>query len=481
MAYTEFYTQNGGNNIHAGSTTSNSAFYSSVHGDWTNATGVFTVKDGTNASVAGVAVGMFASVYIDGATEAVWIARISTVQNATNGTITVNTVGSGAKPANQTATATIKVGGAWLGPNGASGFPFTLASFGATKDSTAHVVRVNMKNDQTTSLSAGITFATGNTGGYTIQGYTTSVEDGGRATWDGTTNTGALIVDTVSGLTFADIIFQTSISSGATDLVITGARAVGFYRCVFTGSRQKGLSITGAASVVECEAYGNNTSNTASTGAFHSTGSATFLRCIAHDNTTDTVNGFACILAANSGPFTMIGCISETNGTSNGTGIGLIGTSTASVGQVVISNCDLYNNAGSGIVLVSNNPSPVLIENCNFIKNAGGGITNASGASAINRGFVYNCGYGAGTQANGADTLGNLTQSGTVTYASGATPWADPANGDFRIVLAAARSAGRGAFTETATSYAGTIGYPDIGAGQALIIPELRIPSLASI
>ncbi len=81
-----------------------------------------------------------------------------------------------------------------------------------------------------------------------------------------------------------------------------------------------------------------------------------------------------------------------------------------------------------------------------------------------------NCGYGAGTQANtsgATNGTGDLDVGGAVTYASDATPWADPANGDFRISLAAAKGAGRGAFTQTAASYAGTVGYPDIGAAQS--------------
>jgi len=74
----------------------------------------------------------------------------------------------------------------------------------------------------------------------------------------------------------------------------------------------------------------------------------------------------------------------------------------------------------------------------------------------------------AGTQANGsADTPGAIVQSGAVTYGSNLTPWVDPANGDFRINLTAANWAGRGAFTETASSYAGTVGFPDIGAAQS--------------
>ena len=49
-------------------------------------------------------------------------------------------------------------------------------------------------------------------------------------------------------------------------------------------------------------------------------------------------------------------------------------------------------------------------------------------------------------------------------FASDVTPWVDPANGDFRINLAAAKGAGRGSYTQNAGG--GTVGYPDIGAAQ---------------
>lgn len=55
-----------------------------------------------------------------------------------------------------------------------------------------------------------------------------------------------------------------------------------------------------------------------------------------------------------------------------------------------------------------------------------------------------------------------------------ATPWIDPANGDFRINLAAAKGTGRGNFTETQASYTGTVAYPDIGAGQGTSLQSAK-------
>ena len=111
-----------------------------------------------------------------------------------------------------------------------------------------------------------------------------------------------------------------------------------------------------------------------------------------------------------------------------------------------------------------------LIENCNFTTNANWGINNGStGTSTVNA-IVFNCGFGAGTQANTSGDISlpnNCIVVGTVNYASNVTPWNAPATGDFTITLAAAKNAGRGTFTETQASYTGTVGKPDIGAAQA--------------
>lgn len=453
--YTEFYCTSGGSNLNAGSTTGNSAVYTSIHGNWTNATGVFTPTDGTTPAST-VSVGDWASVYIDGASVGVYVGRISAVTAGVNGAITANTTGVGSKPANQTATATIKVGGAWLGPNAASWFPWTLTSFGGNKDATSHLVRVNLKNDQTYSMTASL--ASFGSSASVVQGYTSSVNDGGRATIDGGTSTGALVTDVgVGGMQFIDLIFKTSITTGTLDLFTT-TRLSGFTRCVFTGARNNGIAVTADGEVlIECEAYDNNKANTASKAGFYLPNRALLTRCIAHDNAGSNTIGFL----VTTGLVTLQNCISDTNGK-----YGISFTGASFNGGYIVSNCDIYNNGSDGINVVTGSVNPLLIENTNFIKNTGAGINNVS---VLGGGFIYNCGYGAGTQANGsADTINNLAQSGTVTYGSNLTPWVDPANGDFRVNLAAANFAGRAFFLETAASYAGAVGYPDIGACQSL-------------
>ncbi len=469
MPYTEFFCQNGGSNLNAGSTTNNTAAYTSIHGNWVSLTRAFTPTDGSTPAST-VSVGDWASVYIDGATVGVFVGRISVVGAGTNGTISISAALAGAAPADQTGTATIKVGGAWQGPNAASAFPFSLAGLQALLDSSNHQTRVNMKNDQTYSITSALTFAAAN-GPFVIQGYTSSTGDGGKATWSGGTSTGAIIANTVgTGLAFIDHIFTTSITTGTTvDLVISGGPANSWTRCVFTGARQKGLSCTGIQNTVtECEAYLNNVNNNATIGAFHTSTETSYKNCIAHDNAGSNTSGFVNTSALR-GRYD--NCISETNGAH-----GLLVTASA-LGGIFVENCDFYNNTGDGINVATAVKPFMWIENCNFFKNAKG-IDNVS---VINAGFAYNNTYGAGTQANtGADVTNNLTVSGTTNYTSNLTPWVDPANGNFSqspnqgII-------GRGAFTETAANYAGTVGYPFTGAAPAQIVPEYRIPSIASI
>jgi hypothetical protein len=105
--------------------------------------------------------------------------------------------------------------------------------------------------------------------------------------------------------------------------------------------------------------------------------------------------------------------------------------------------------------------------NCNFIKSSGYALKIQNGYTV----HLINCGVGAGTMANASGLYNTGVQApvieeGTVTYASNATPWVDPDNGDFRITLSTAKGAGRGSFMQTSASYTGAIGYPDIGAAQ---------------
>lgn len=451
MAYTEFYARAAdGSNLNAGSTNAAAAAHTYASGSWVASTGVFTVASGDPAAE-GVAVGNWASVYPDGSTVGVFVGRV-TASDAT--TITVSLVAkSGTAPTDGTNTRTLKIGGGWKGPNAAENFPFNFAQNTMTNVA-GDFFRINFIG--TFNITAAITHA--NVGPGRFQGATATAGDGGRATIDGGTTGASYVLLTLSGANndLECIIFSNNGATGAQNgLVLSGTESF-VRRCVTSNVRGSGLFFSaGGMTVTEHESFGCNQNNSAALAGISAGGNAGFLkRCISHDNAGSNSAGF--LIASGC---SVENCIAESNG-----GIGFNVTSTLSL---VVGGCDVYNNASDGMRLSATTAACIYIENCNFVLNGGWGI-NGSGVGTRN-GVIANCGFGAGTQANTSGTITGasaLMEDGNVTYAANAVPWVDPANGDFRVTLAAAKAAGRGSFTQTAASYAGTISYPDIGAAQ---------------
>lgn len=449
MPFTEFCCRSGGSNLNAGTRTGNSTEpgtspnFTYASGSWVASTGVFTVASG-NPSTDGVAVGDMASVYADGSTVTNFIGRVTAVSSTT---ITVSTtIKAGTAPTDGTSNRTLRIGGAWAGPSGSSGFPFNVLQ-NTLVASAGDFPRVNLKNDQTYSVSAAITHSQA---GITFFGYSTTYGDGGRSTISGGTSGASYVLLTLSGTDcwLQDLIFLNNGATGSALMIsVSGSRNL-LRRCVFAGSR--GVGVNGNAvdtTYEECESYSHVGDG------FSQSATAIFRRCISHDNSGD---GFE-----NAGANSLIAfenCIADTN-----TGVGFLTTGV----NTVFSACDAYNNGSHGfnIAGTSNRLWTVVVENCNAVKNGGWGIAQSSNR----RGTILNCAVGAGTQANtsGGIQTGYIDAAGTVTYASNVTPWVDPAAGDFRINLAAARAAGRGSFLQTQAGYSGTIGYPDIGAAQS--------------
>ncbi len=458
-SYTEFYTQTTGDNLNAGAPAStdtgavdDAAAWTYAGGTFVRATGVFTVASG-NPSSDGVAVGDWVSIYTTaGASVANCVARV-TARNTTTITISATpalAVGAVANVSETAAAATAKVGGAWKGPNAASGFPFN-AILSTGVNASGNTPCVNMKGGTDYQITAAMTHST--TGSIRFEGYTSTAHDGGRAVIADVTTTASYVMLTTTsaagtdfvGLTFDGAVF----SSGASDGITTVAGQT-WLRCVAHDLRRSGF--TAGGTMVECEAYACNKNNNAGIGGFQ-VGTGTLIRCISHDHTTANGAGF---IITSSAP--LIGCIADT----------CAGGGYVSSGQYpTLINCEAYNNTGAGLNCSSASITEFIVINCNFIKNSTYGI-NSSGSLLTRNGIIYNCGFGTGTQANGtADIVSGLmgvNVSGSISYASNVTPWVDPANGDFDINLAAAKNAGRGSFTQTAASYAGTLGFPDIGA-----------------
>lgn len=177
-------------------------------------------------------------------------------------------------------------------------------------------------------------------------------------------------------------------------------------------------------------------------------------RCVVHDNTGSNTSGAR--LAAHG---VIINSVFDTNGA-----FGAFINSTSL--PCLIVGCDFYNNTDDGLFVT--NSETHYIENCNFFNNGGWGIGASSAGAASQK--IYNCMFGSGTMENTAGTIEGGDDHGSLTFTANETPWADPDNGDFRLVSSLVASAGRGTFLETASSYFGTEGFPCIGAAQPAVV-----------
>lgn len=463
--FTEFYV-NAGDNLNAGSSDSPTADHTYAGGTFVRATGVFTVASG-NPSSDGVAVGDWASIYTTvGAANATFIGRI-TARDATTITVSLTAIAGATSTVSETAAAsTCKVGGAWANPTGTEDFPFGFA-LGTMRNAAGNQPRVNFKAGTCNMTAAMVPNLLGP---ITWQGYQNTPGDGinktdasSKVVFDGGTS-GAVtyynLLQVSAGAqnnTFTDMIFAHNGGTGtAADGVAVNEAECMFVRCVFHDFRRSGIRFSSVGHIVECEAYACNQANSTGFGAFAiGTSGCVAIRCIAHDNPGSNVDGFTL------GGCNLIECVSETNGRDGAR------DSADSINH--LQSCDFYNNAGNGVRFGTGSGSMmVTVENCNFVNNTGNGINFQD---AITLGVIHNCGFGSGTMANdGGDisAVDGVEISGSVTYGANLTPWVDPANGDFRINLAAAKGTGRGKFLQTASSYAGTVGFPDIGSNQSL-------------
>lgn len=452
MAYTNYCCRSGGSNLNAGTRTGDttepgtSASFTYASGTWVSSSGVFTVASG-NPQSDGVAAGDMASVYADGATVTTLVGRVTAVSTTT---ITISGGAKSGTTTDGTSNRTLKIGGAWKGPNGTENFPFGFITT-ASHDGTNTSIRINLKNDASYVVSAAVASSTGS---LLFEGYATSYSDGGKAIIDANAN--AIVVLTLSGANNVAknlIITNNGASGSNAGLVMSGStsRAIG---CVAHDIRGFGINLSGAsAAAIECEAYLCNGSNTSNTSGINLGTSGTLaVRCDSHDNSGSNSHGFT---INNSQVAGLVDCIADTNG---GSGV-LFVTGAAAV----LVRVDCYKNGADGVNATGGGPH---LDSCNFVWNGAYGVRGNS--AALSGYLLINCGFGAGTMANASGTTTGVStqESGSVNYAADVTPWTDPENGDFRVSLAAAKGAGRGVFTQTQASYTGAVGYPDRGAVQ---------------
>lgn len=453
MAYTEFYCNaSTGSNMNGGSDENTSPSYSATNGGWNSATGVFTPTSGDPS--ASVTVGQFANVFVDGATTPVFVSRVTAVSSTT---VTVSTTAmSGTAPTTAGTGISINVGGVWKGPNGTVSFPFDLASAAMTS-SAGDMVRVNLKNNATYSVTAQVSRTAG--GGIVFQGYSSTVGDLGKAVIDGGTSGASYIVLYVSGSGLrticCDLTVQNNGATGSADGIEFVANSSYLLRVKVKDVRGDGINLT-AGHCISCEVTGANQSNTASGSGIKCGGNNSLLvGCVAWGNSGSNTSGISFTSTSNIVQ-QAINCIAYNNGlhgffVNNRNGFRLL------------QNCDAYLNGGDGIRLTAiTNGSSVFIANCNLLKNSGYGI-NRTDSLTDNAIVISHCGFGSGGEANTSGKTNGIPGEGSineVNYASGVTPWTDPTNRDFSISLAAAKNVG------VLSLIPETVAYPDIGAAQ---------------
>jgi len=457
--FTEFYCNSFGSNLNAGSSESSGPIYSCTNGNWVQAT-TYTPADGSNPVAAGVAVGMFASIYPNAATETTYVARITGVVNATNGAISLRSVSPGycgAAPGSGNGTVSIRVGGAWKGMSGSRTFPFAPNGIdGAGGPGIANLtnlngdeVRLNIKNDQTYVTSTAINESMQNA---VIQGYGSTKGDGGQATIQLSTTANPQVVFQGSpGVTLIDLIWQNTATTGTSTLLRISGGGGMLVRNTMRNGRGTGVEMINAVAY-QCLVDSCNQGNLSTGAGFYCLQSPVgCFYCWVTNLGLPAGTGDAYRLATGTQMF-IINCIASKCGR------GVLGSSSSSGGTIFVQNCDFYRIAGDCIAVAQNGKQGFhIMLNNNFLL-SGRGIDNTSGSPGIS----YNNGYGKQSMGNtNDDVLGPIMEVGKVTYPDGANPWKDPDNGDFSSAgLAAARAAGRGAFGGP------TIGYPDIGAAQ---------------
>jgi len=451
--------------MNGGSDENTSPAYSATNGGWVSGTGVFTPTSGDPSAVSPTLVGQFAHVFTDGSTTPTFIGRVTAVSSTT---VTVSTTAkSGTAPSTAGTGISINVGGVWKGPNGTVSFPFGFITSSQTNSSN-NLPFVNMISGTNYAITAAMTHSSSSCA---FGGYTTTVRDGGKATIDGGTSGTSYILLTVSGndILIQDLIFQNNGATGSAAGISVTQNYNTLSRVVVNNTRGSGVSYSSsfAQLCTDLEVYSANKSNTSGqSGVLVLNGSVTLDRPVIHDNTGSNNSGL--FVSSASSIVTVKNGIFDTNGNRG---------ADLSNGLHLVSDSVFYNNGATGVYC--RNGRGAVIENCAFVSNGVYGIDVAAQQSLL----VRNCAFYSNTSGQINGTQGIVTGSVTLT----GDPFTDAANGDFRLnntsgAGAACRGAGIGTYTQTASSYAGTVGYPDIGiqhqetgggGGGMLFVPSL--------
>lgn len=441
-AYTEFYVDStSGNQLNSGSS-SGSPILIATNGNWSTTTNKFTFAGGTDLSA--VATDTFASVYLDAATVGVYIARITAVDNAAK-TVTLSTSAKiGTAPTAGTTGRSIRIGGALQGPvstNSYSVWPLTNTGISSAVNSAGSYPRFNLKGTFTLN---GTAIALASASSVTLQGYSSVIGDGGKASIV-SAGIGAVITCGGASTSYYEIldldldnsgVGTTGVASIATNASVYVER-VRVYR-----SADSSFVSSGPMVCIECEA-----ANPRATGGFVAAGTSSLHceRCIAH-HAENGVSGFS--MAVSTPNLVAINCISHANA---GAGFRVNGTCR-------LQNCVAVGNGvggtDHGIDLVSLTGSSIMsVGNCISSGNTGYGF-NAASNSARNilvRNFAtYNNTSGAmNYTAPQVRVVNQISLS--------RDPYVNLSGGDFRTRESALRGTARGGFLQRAGNYSSPV------------------------
>lgn len=362
MALSNFYIQSGGNNANAGSDTNNAASVTVTNGAWSTVTNIFTGVTGTE--FAGTVVGDWASIYVDGATVAVFLAQITAV-GALGVSITVSaTIKFGTAPTTSATTRSCKVGGAH-----ASELPWASGGIGAT---TAPVSTIVNWKQATYTIVASRTFNCLGTAVLPLifQGYNSTPGDCNADPTQArpVISQNATFVWTNSGN------FQQWLNFN-----ITGSR---------TGTTWSVTSSSGIFFRVRSE---NTSSNAGAIGMQTATSNSMFFYCWFKAPTTATTSG--CV--SNGVTTQYFGCVFEGGGIAgincaatgptlayciflNNTGVCML----FSTGRASALNCTFYNPTSDAIKWTGAPSTVSFVINCLFSTVGGVAINNASGTNS---------------------------------------------------------------------------------------------------
>lgn len=459
--YTEFAATGTGDNHNPGSGLSDTPalmyWSAATPSAWNPATGIFTVASGSPLTdMPGIVSDgtHFASVYPNGATSTGYSALIIGA-GANWIQLSLTNAGGTPPPADSTGMTTMRIDGAFAGPSGAIGIPFTLCNPNM-KDAAGHMVCVNIK-DKGTSYTITTQMTVPNINGIMLwSGYSTAFRDRGRPKFDGGIAAVGYILlrSTADFQKFQDFDFAhngLSNVSGAYGIYSTGLTT--WERVAVHHMHGTGINGNGKTNFFGLDIYSNDTGNfTKCYGMISGTDGSVVAGCYIHDQ-----------FGTNAGGAHFDGCPTFVR---NRIRHNTFGVDTNGTNYFRAYDSDFYDNPNGHFIARSGVGTIYLhFENTNFFKSA---MPAIQVGGTVMFGEVRGCHFGTGTMANGSGHYAYasyIEEEETHDYTANAYPWADPDHGDFSVVNTESEFVGYGdSFQTTTTPQNVTQGFPDVGS-----------------